>query len=124
MTDAIIEAQVSQARQEEMLDVYNDLLAAIWNRILPTLGRITVVTIMERALTLARDKYPLLDHLQVTSEGLLLDRLRQRCDAEDGDTVREALREVVTMLIDILGMLTGDILVRQLMEEIERRIRP
>jgi hypothetical protein len=38
--------------------------------------------------------------------------------------VREALREVVTMLIDILGMLTGDILVRQLMEEIERRIRP
>jgi hypothetical protein len=50
--------------------------------------------------------------------------LRQRCDAEDGDTVREALREVVTMLIDILGMLTGDILVRQLMEEIERRIRP
>jgi hypothetical protein len=29
MIDQIIEAQVSQARQEEMLDIYDDLLATI-----------------------------------------------------------------------------------------------
>lgn len=71
--DQIIEARVREARQEELLDVYEDLLATIWNRIQPTLGRITVMTIMQRALTLAREKYPLLDHLQVTPVGLALD---------------------------------------------------
>ena len=121
MIDQIIEAQVNQARQEEMLDVYEDLLATIWNRIQPTLGRVTVLTIMERTLSLARDKYSVIDNLQATPEGLNLDVLRQRFEEADRDNVRGALREVITTLIDILVMLTGDILVRQLMNEIERR---
>ena len=119
--DQIIEAQVDQARQEEMLDVYDDLLATIWNRIQPTLGRVTVITIMERTLALAREKHPLVEHLQATPEGMRLDALRRQFDEQDRDDVRGALREVITTLIDILVMLTGDILVRQLLNEIERR---
>ena len=119
--DQIIEAQVDQARQEEMLDVYDDLLATIWNRIQPTLGRVTVITIMERTLALAREKHPLVEHLQATPGGMRLVALRRQFDEQDRDDVRGALREVITTLIDILVMLTGDILVRQLMHEIERR---
>jgi len=35
--------------------------------------------------------------------------------------LRDALKELVANLIDILAMLTGDILVRQLIKEIERK---
>jgi hypothetical protein len=39
----------------------------------------------------------------------------------DLEVIREALRELVADLIDILAMLTGDILVQQLIKEIDGR---
>lgn len=119
--ERLIEARVSQARKEEVLAIYEDLLATIWNRILPTLGRVTVMAIMERALALTAADFPLVERLQVTNEGLSFDELREHVSEEERAVLREALRELIANLIDILAMLTGDILVRQLMQEIEGR---
>lgn len=119
--ERLIETRVSQARKEEVLEIYEDLLRTIWNRILPTLGRVTMMAIMERALALTNEHYPLLENLQVTSEGVSFDTLRQRMGEEQRTAIREALKELIANLIDILAMLTGDILVRQLMQEIEGR---
>ena len=119
--EKVVGQRVSQARKEEVLEVYEDLLKTIWNRILPTLGRVTVMAIMERALALTAETYPLLGRLQVTNEGLSFDVLRQQMREEEREDIRDALKELVANLIDILAMLTGDILVRQLMKEIEGR---
>jgi hypothetical protein len=121
VVEKMIEERVSQARKEEVLDIYEDLLSTIWNRVVPTLGRVTVSAIMERALALTEETYPLVGHLKVTDEGVSFDALRQRMEEEEREVVREALKEVITNLIDILVMLTGDILVRQLIKEIEER---
>ncbi|HEY9671593.1 MAG TPA: hypothetical protein V6D11_09135 [Waterburya sp.] len=109
------------ARKEEVLEIYEDLLQTIWNRIMPTLGRVTVTAIMERALVLTAEKYPLIKHLEATAEGVSFELLRQHLGEEEKPVLREALKEVITNLIDILAMLTGDILVRQLLKEIEGR---
>ncbi|AKG20071.1 hypothetical protein [Calothrix sp. 336/3] len=111
----------SIARKEEVLEIYEDLLQTIWNRIMPTLGRVTVTAIMERALVLTAEKYPLIKNLEATAEGVSFEVLRQRLGEEEKPVLREALKEVITNLIDILAMLTGDILVRQLLKEIEGR---
>jgi len=57
----------------------------------------------------------------VTNEGISFDVLRQRVGEEEREVIREALKELIANLIDILAMLTGDILVRQLIKEIEGR---
>lgn len=116
-----VEREKNIARKEEVLEIYEDLLQAIWNRIMPTLGRVTVMAIMERALVLTAEKYPLVKHLVATAEGVSFEILRQRLGEEQKPVLREALKEVITNLIDLLAMLTGDILVRQLLKEIEGR---
>jgi hypothetical protein len=116
-----VDSAKNMARKEEVLEIYEDLLQTIWNRIMPTLGRVTVTAIMERTLTLTAEKYPLIKHLEVTAEGVSFEVLRQRLEEEGKPVLREALKEVITNLIDILAMLTGDILVRQLLKEIEER---
>lgn len=121
VVEKMIAEQVSQARKEEVLDIYEDLLSTIWNRIVPTLGRVTVSAIMERALALTEETYPVLGHLQVTDEGISFAVLHQRIGEEEGEEIREALKELVANFIDILAMLTGDILIRQLIKEIEGR---
>ena len=111
----------TQARKEEVLEIYEDLLQTIWDRILPTLGRVTVIAIVERALVLTKERYPSIAHLEVTPNGVSFEILRQRLGEEERMLLREALKELIANLIDILAMLTGDILVRQLLKEIEGR---
>ena len=121
VAEKMIAERVSRARKEEVLEIYEDLLSTLWNRILPTLGRVTVMAIMERALALTKETYPVLGRLQVTRDGLSFDQLRVRVGNEERDVLRNALKELVANLIDILAMLTGDILVRHLIKEIEGR---
>ncbi len=116
-----VEERVTQARKEEVLETYDDLLKTIWNRIFPTLGRVTVVAIMERALVITREKYPLIGQLEVTNDGVSFTAMQQSLQDEERQMIREALKELITNLIDILAMLTGDILVKQLLQEIEAR---
>ncbi len=117
----MVQERVAQARKEEVLEIYDDLLRTIWNRILPTLGRVTVMAIMERTLALTSETYPLIARLKVTHEGVLFHVLRDRLGESERQVIREALKELVANLIDILAMLTGDILVKQLLQEIEGR---
>lgn len=121
MIEIAVQERVAQARKEEVLDIYNDLLKTIWNRILPTLGRVTVMAIMERALALTEETYPIIGFLKVTSEGISFRTLSQNVKDEDNHNIREGLKDLVANLIDILAMLTGDILVKQLLQEIEGR---
>lgn len=115
----VIESRVAQARKEEVLTIYQDLLQTIWNRILPTLGRVTVVVIIERALTITQKKYPILRHLRVVQEGIDFQEMQMHVDEVGHDRLREGLNELIVTLIDILAMLTGNILVEQLVKEIE-----
>lgn len=115
----LVEAWVNRAYQEELLDIYEELLKTIWNRIIPTLGRVTVMAIVERSLVVTTRKYPQIRYVRLLSHGFDFSLLRQHADETPREVLHEALRELVTNLVYILAMLTGDILVRQLIKELE-----
>ncbi len=119
--ERLLAEKVSMARKEEVLEIYEELIQTIWNRIFPTLGRVTVAAIMERALVLTQETYPMVKHLTIKPEGVSFETLRQYISEEERGLIREALKELIANLIDILALLTGDILVRQLLKEIEGR---
>lgn len=121
VVDKVLSARTHQACKEEILEIYEELLQTLWDRILPTLGRVTVVAIMERALTLTKKNFPIAERLKVSPGGLLFDKLRDSMEESELETIREALRELVANLIDILAMLTGDTLVQQLIKEVDGR---
>ena len=121
VADKVLSERIRQARKEEVLEIYEELLQTIWDRILPTLGRVTVMAIMERCIALTKDNFPVVERLEVSPDGLLFGDLRGSMGESELETIREALRELVADLIDILAMLTGDILVQQLIKEIDGR---
>jgi hypothetical protein len=121
VADKVLNERIRQARKEEVLEIYEELLQTIWDRILPTLGRVTVIAIMERAIALTKGNFPIVERLEVSPDGLLFDDLRSSVSESELAAIREALRELVADLIDILAMLTGDILVDRLIKEIDGR---
>jgi hypothetical protein len=111
--------QVLAESKQKILRTYTRILRLIYDRILPTLGQVTLLAIMERALAMTAERHPLVRHLQLTTAGLSFQDLYHRVGLEDEHGLREALKDLVTNLLDILVMLTGDILVQGLLQEIK-----
>jgi hypothetical protein len=117
--EAVIERRVDRGVKTEVIDIYEEVLLAVWAKILPTLGKITVRTIAQRALHLTAQSYPILDSMTVTEDGFDFRSLKERVDERDKATIREALKELIVSLFDILAKLTGNVLVDRLAREIE-----
>jgi hypothetical protein len=117
--EAVIERRVDRGVKAEVVDIYEEVLLAVWAKILPTLGKITVRTIAQRALHLTAQSYAILDSMTVTDDGFDFRTLKERVDERDKAAIREALKELIVSLFDILAKLTGNVLVDRLTREIE-----
>jgi hypothetical protein len=117
--EATIRRRVDRGVKAEVVDIYEEILVAVWGKITPTLGKTTVYAIAQRALHLAAQGYPTLDSVTVAEDGFNFRSLKERVDEKDKAAIREALRELIVSLFDILAKLTGNALVDRLTREIE-----
>lgn len=120
VVERIVASQKRGTGETDVVDVYGQVLEAIWHRIQPTLGRVTLSAIVERARALTRETHPIIADLGVTPQGIDLEALEPLGEAE-AETVQQALQAFVTHMLDILVMLTGDILLRELVHEFDAR---
>jgi len=117
--EADIGRRVDRGVKKEVVDIYEEMLVAVWAKIVPTLGKTTVRTIARRALHLVTQRYATLESVAVTEDGFDFRSLKDRVDERDKATIREALKELIVSLFDILAKLTGNVLVDRLTREIE-----
>jgi len=116
---AAIEERVDTGVKEEVVDIYDDLMETIWSKITPTLGVVTVRTIMERAIFKTSQKHSIITAVKVTGEGVDFSELKSRVGERERAQLRDAFKEFVANLFDILAKLTGNVLVNQLLKEVE-----
>jgi hypothetical protein len=117
--EATIERRVDRGVKAEVVDIYEEILVAVWAKILPTLGKTTVRTIAQRVLHLTAQSHAILDSMTVTDDGFDFTTLKERVDEKDKAAIREALKELIVSLFDILAKLTGNVLVERLTREID-----
>ncbi len=103
----------------KIIEIYDDLLQTVWDKILPTLGIVTVMTITERAIAKTEKKYSFMGALKVTEKGIAFTDGITLLSSQNDENLKNAFKVVVCNLFDILAKLTGNILVNQLMREVE-----
>jgi len=118
-TERSIAEQVSSQVKLEVVDIYEELLINIWNKIVPTLGQVTVGAIFDRAIHRTMKQYPLIANLKVRRSHLDFSELRQSLKDREKSNIKDGFKDLVTNLIDILAKLTGNILVNVVMQEVE-----
>jgi hypothetical protein len=119
MSDSKSNLDSGSIDKEKLLVKYQTLLLTVWDCILPTLGRVSTMTIVKRAITLTQSQHPDIANLEVTSEGLKFERLREHLAQSETSSLLAAFQALIANLIDLLKTLTGDILMQQLLEIIE-----
>ncbi len=120
IAERIVARRLQQVRREEVLDTYESLLKAVWDRLTPTLGDITVRVLFDRAMSRTVGPHPVLESASVSPKGLDFAGCAAAMADDAGiDVLRAALRDYVLNLFELLAVLTGDIIVRQLLVEME-----
>lgn len=102
-----------------VLEIYADLLSTVWAKIMPTLGTVTVVTIVQRAISRTAKNHEVLGSLTVTDAGISFEKLREHIGENQRDELKNAFKELIANLFDILAKLTGNIIVQQLIKEVD-----
>ena len=114
-----VAVQVANARKQEILTIYTDLLDGIWQRMAPTLGRMTVVAMVERAQRVTVRHHPILRHIVVTREGIDLTPVGEQMPAASRDELHSTFKEFIINIVDVLVVLTGDVLIRQVVDDFD-----
>ena len=111
-----------EARHESppnSLQVSESVLQLLRERLALWFGEDGVNALVARATLRASEQFPILTKVRaVPHEGRQLDRLHDRPRLHDGDWVREAMVELLTMLFTLLGRLLGLDLVTRLVTQI------
>ena len=119
LVEEIVRKQGDLSSKEKLLEIYSSLFRVIWRYVQPTIGRDVLQVIAERALSLARERHPLLDGLQIVEEGPSLRQWAQALEEEPLEALHAACSELMANLLHILAMLTGNILLDQLAAKID-----
>jgi hypothetical protein len=101
----------------DLAQLYVHCLNVLWQRSQMTIGSVTLCVIFDRVLHDCREKFPLLLHINIQPNGVVLDDYLRTHEAPLSE-VTQAFRFLFIELINILGKFTADILTKALYLEL------
>jgi hypothetical protein len=111
-------AKANGSSTARLLDLLEASLRLIWTRARRTLGDRTLGTVVGRVLYTSSEFFPFLGSLRIGASGIRFEDLRAELDTVAPAELLEAVRFVMTELLDVLGHLTGGILTPALHAEL------
>ena len=114
---------VLETIDQEITDLFKDVTQVMWNRLAPILGLVTTQHLFRQAVSKNQREFPWLSAVELTEEG-------PRFGEPDGDSrpadqteIRKGLAAIVNTVLEILTVLTGDILTRDLQASVEEYVQ-
>jgi hypothetical protein len=92
------------------LELLERAFEALWARVRPTLGEVTLAAIAERVFYDAGERFPLFESVEVGLTGVRFEGARGRAGEARADELGAAVRFVLTTFLTVLGHLTAEVL--------------
>jgi hypothetical protein len=113
--DAWLNRSAKDLSPEDLLQLFERAVGALWARTTTTLGEVTLTAIADRVLYNASGKFPLFSSLEVEPTGGIQFRaLRARIGSVRVSELKEGVRFVLVEFLTVLGNLTAEILTPEL----------
>jgi hypothetical protein len=105
---------------EQLVELFERAMVALWNRSQITLGEITLAAIVDRVFYSAAEQFPPFQSLKVEQTGIDFKKFRAQNADFNSSELSEGVRFVITEFIVVIGNLTAEILTPALHEELSK----
>ena len=93
---------------QQLLQLSEIAMAALWKRAYLTLGEITLAAITDRVLSTAAENFPPFKSLKVTPTGIDWRELREQHEVLSERELKEGIRVVIAEFMVVVGNLTAE----------------
>lgn len=123
-----VDIVINNLVSNDILQLFEGYLQTVWERIVPVVGTPTAQLIFSQSVEkIVREAGAILEGAEVTEAGFTLTGIRAQAESANdsgwGDLIRPHLQHLLAEVFDLLSMLTGDMLISPLIEELSTKLK-
>ena len=107
----------------EITGLFKEVTQVMWRRLSPVLGLVTTQHLFRQAISKNLGQFPWLKAIEFTQEGPKFVSTDEASQPADQIEIRRGLTAIVKTVLDILSILTGDILTSYLQADVEEFVK-
>lgn len=104
-------------------DLYTNLLKEIWESVLALIGEATLTLLFNLAIRKIGEKYPFLNSLRVSEEGLALEEVKKGCRNLPPVEIHRGFQSLINELSHLFSALTEGVITKELLPKVLPKVR-
>ncbi len=101
-----------------VLDLYSNLLAEIWQLVSALIGEAILAYFFTRAIRKIGEKYPFLNSLKVSDDGVSIEELRQDDRSVSATEIHRAFQSLINHLTQLFSALAEGVINKELFPKV------
>jgi hypothetical protein len=119
---------VKEGREEKfssdlISDLYTNLLKEIWESVSALIGEAILTLLFNLAIRKIGEKYPFLNSLKVSEEGLVLEEVKKSCRNLPPAEIHRGFQSLVNELSHLFSALTEGVITKELLPKVLPKVR-
>jgi hypothetical protein len=104
-------------------DLYTNLLKEIWESVSALIGEATLTLLFNLAIRKIGEKYPFLNSLRVSEEGLALEEVKKGCRNLPPVEIYRGFQSLINELSHLFSALTEGVITKELLPKVLPKVR-
>jgi hypothetical protein len=104
-------------------DLYTNLLKEIWESVSALVGEVTLTLLFNLAIRKIGEKYPFLNSLRVSEEGLALEEVKKGCRNLPPVEIHRGFQSLINELSHLFSALTEGVITKELLPKVLPKVR-
>ncbi len=106
-----------------VLDLYSDLLAEIWELVSALIGEAILAFLVTLAVRKVGEKYPFLNALSVSEDGISLDEMREECRIVSPIDIHRCFQSLINQLSHLFSVLAEGVINKELFPKVFPKVK-
>jgi hypothetical protein len=123
MAQAVKESKEEKFSSDRVLDLYANLTMEIWEIVSALIGEAILSFLFALAIRKVGDKYPFLNSLKVSEEGISLDEVRKVCRKIAPIEIHRGFQSLINQLSHLFSALTEGVINKELFPRVLPKLR-
>jgi hypothetical protein len=123
MVQAVKESKEEKFSSDRVLDLYANLTMEIWEIVSALIGEAILSFLFALAIRKIGEKYPFLNSLKVSEEGISLDEMRKDCRKIAPLEIHRGFQSLINQLSHLFSALTEGVINKELFPKVLPKVR-